>query len=101
MSLSPRCEKLRATMVTDPAICTQRLKYMTESYMQTEGQTDEMRRAKALKHILENMDIRIDECDLFAGDFTSKSRGGAINPELNGQWLLDELDTLSTRAFDK
>ena len=101
MALSPRCEKLRSTMVTDPAVCTQRLKYMTESYMQTEGQTDEMRRAKALKHILENMDIRIDECDLFAGDFTSKSRGGAINPELNGQWLLDELDTLSTRAFDK
>ena len=45
MSLSPRCQALRDTMVTDPAICTQRLRYMTESYMETEGQSPEMRRA--------------------------------------------------------
>lgn len=101
MALSPRCQALRQTMVTDPAICTQRLKYMTESYQQTEGKSAEMRRALALKHILENMDIRIDPGELFAGNFTSKSRGGAINPELSGQWLLDELDTLSTRPFDR
>lgn len=101
MSLSPRCQALRQQMVTDPAICTQRLRYMTESYMETEGQSPEIRRAKALRHILTHMDIRIDDGELFAGNFTSKSRGGAINPELSGQWLLDELDTLSTRPFDK
>ncbi|MGN1413979.1 MAG: glycyl radical protein [Anaerovoracaceae bacterium] len=101
MPLSERCRILREKMVTDPAICTQRLKYMTESYQQTEGESNVMRRAKALAHILENMEIRIDEGELFAGNFTSKSRGGAIAPELKGQWLLDELDTLSTRPFDR
>lgn len=60
-----------------------------------------MRRAKALAYILEHMTVRIDEDELFVGNFTSKIRGGAIAPELKGQWLLDELDTLSTRPFDR
>lgn len=47
------------------------------------------------------MTVRIDEDELFVGNFTSKIRGGAIAPELKGQWLLDELDTLSTRPFDR
>lgn len=101
MALTPRVEKIRNMMVCDPAICTERLKYMTESYMATEGMPNTLRRAKALEHILSNMTVRIDEGELFAGNFTSKARGGAVIPELKGQWLLDEFDTLSTRAFDK
>ena len=88
-------------MVTTPAICVERLRYMTESYQQTEGESNLMRRAKALAYILSHMTVRIDEGELFVGNFTSKIRGGAIAPELKGQWLLDELDTLSTRPFDR
>ena len=101
MALTARAQKLRDRMVTTPAICVERLRYMTESYRQTEGETDRMRRAKALAYILEHMTVRIDEDELFVGNFTSKIRGGAIAPELKGQWLLDELDTLSTRPFDR
>lgn len=101
MALTARAQKLRNQMVTTPAICVERLRYMTESYQQTEGESNLMRRAKALAYILSHMTVRIDEGELFVGNFTSKIRGGAIAPELKGQWLLDELDTLSTRPFDR
>lgn len=101
MALTARAQKLRDQMVTTPAICVERLRYMTESYQQTEGESNLMRRAKALAYILSHMTVRIDEGELFVGNFTSKIRGGAIAPELKGQWLLDELDTLSTRPFDR
>lgn len=40
MALTARAQKLRDRMVTTPAICVERLRYMTESYRQTEGETD-------------------------------------------------------------
>jgi len=101
MALTARVQKLRQQMVDNPAICVERLKYMTESYRETESLPNVLRRALALEHILTHMTVRIDEGELFAGNFTSKARGGAVIPELKGQWLLDELDTLSTRPFDK
>ena len=51
--------------------------------------------------MLENMSIRIDEGELFVGNFTSKVRGGAVLPEIKGQWILNERDTLTTRPFDR
>ena len=101
MSLTPRVKKIRDAMVQNPAICVERLKYMTDSYMTTEGMPNTLRRAYALDNILCNMTVRIDEGELFAGNFTSKIRGGGIIPELKGQWILDEFDTLSTRPFDR
>jgi len=101
MMLTDRVKRLRDKMVTTPAICVERALYMTESYKQTENESNVMRRAKAISHILNSMTIRIDEEELFVGNFTSKVRGGAVIPELKGQWLLDEFDTLSTRPFDR
>ncbi|MGN1413878.1 MAG: glycyl radical protein [Anaerovoracaceae bacterium] len=101
MSLTERAKKLRAKKICTPAICVERLMYMTESYMQTECEPEIIRRAKALDNILQNMSIRIDEGELFVGNFTSKDRAGAIIPEIKGQWVLDEKDTLSTRPFDR
>lgn len=101
MALTEKIQKMRDQMVVPPAICVERAKYMTESYKMTEGESKWMRRAKALSHIYRNMTIRIDEGDLFVGNFTSKIRGGAVAPEMKAQWLLDEFDTLSTRPFDR
>lgn len=101
MSLTPRAARMRAKMVTTPAICVERLKYMTQSYRETECQPELIRRAKALARVLENMSIRIDEGELFVGNFTSKVRGGAVLPEIKGQWILNERDTLTTRPFDR
>ena len=48
MALTARAQKLRNQMVTTPAICVERLRYMTESYQQTEGESNLMQRARAL-----------------------------------------------------
>ena len=44
-----------------PEIGVERARLVTESYKQTEGEPYIIRRAKALKYILENMTIFIDE----------------------------------------
>ena len=99
MSLTTRAQKLRERMVTTPAICVERLRYMTESYQKTEGETNLMRRAKALAYILEHMTIRIDEGELFVRQFHQQGSGWSDCTGTKGQWLLDELDTLSTRPL--
>ncbi|WP_371379389.1 formate C-acetyltransferase/glycerol dehydratase family glycyl radical enzyme [Sporomusa aerivorans] len=101
MKTTEKIKKLREKMVTTPQICVERAYFMTESYKETEGQPNVIRRAKALKKILEKMSIRIDECELLAGWPTSKIRGGALMPEIQWQWILEEMDTFSTRAWDK
>lgn len=100
MSLSARNEKYRNKMLEMPSICVERAQYMTESYRKTEALPDVMRRAEALTHIFKNMTIRVNPDELLAGDFTSKVRGGAVIPEINGGWILDELDSLQTRKWD-
>ena len=44
-----------------PSICIDRAKLLTQSYQQSEGAPYVLRRALALKHVLENMCIFIDE----------------------------------------
>ncbi|WP_371379481.1 pyruvate formate lyase family protein [Sporomusa aerivorans] len=101
MAINSRVKKLRDKMLTIPEICTERGHYMTESYKETENYPDVIRRAKALEKILLNMTIRIEDGELIVGWPTSKIRGGALLPELNSQWILNEIDTVSTRDWDK
>ncbi|MCF0111793.1 MAG: formate C-acetyltransferase, partial [Erysipelotrichaceae bacterium] len=73
----------------------------TESYKETEGQPVIIRRAKALRHILENHVIVIDDDDLLVGNRTVKPRAGVISPEMSPYWILDEIDEFETRPQDK
>ena len=101
MSLTPRVKVLRDRMVETPAICLERGRYMTESYKQTEGQPAVLRRAKALDNILSKMSVRFEGDEILAGWETSKMRGGALLTEVKSLWLLDELDTVQDREFDR
>ena len=100
MGLDSRAEKLRAMLLTTPSVCVERGLYLTQSYRTTEGEPEPIRRAKALRHILSHMSIRIEEGELIVGWLTSKARGGALIPEISSEWILDELDTISTRPWD-
>jgi pyruvate formate-lyase/glycerol dehydratase family glycyl radical enzyme len=53
----------------------QRSRLLTESYKQTEGEPITIRRAKALRHILANMDIYIQDWELIVGNFASTPEG--------------------------
>lgn len=101
MSGQDRVSRLREKMLTPPEICIERGYIMTESYEETEGQPAVMRRAKALKKILEEMSIGIDEGELIVGRTTSKQRGGALVPEVTWEWYLEEIESLSTREWNR
>ncbi len=93
-------KKLRSNMLVRPAICVERAKLITESFQQTEGEPAAIRRGKAFAHLLNHMTVHIYPDELIVGRPTSKVRGGSISPELRCDWILDELDLLSTREID-
>jgi formate C-acetyltransferase len=96
-----RVSKLREKMLTTPEICIERGYLLTESYKETEGNPPIIRRAKALEKILKEMTIGIEDGELIVGKTTSKVRGGALVPEVRGEWYLEEIDTISTRDWDR
>ena len=95
-----RISQLREAMLVQPSVCVERAKLITESYRQTEGEPAPVRRGKAFAHLLRHMTVRIYPRELIVGRPTSKVRGGSISPELQCDWILKELDILSTRDTD-
>ena len=82
-----------------PAICIERAKIVTESYKQSEGMPYIIRRASALKDLLEQMTIFIDEYELVVGNHGSSSRAALIFPEF-GTFSKEELDLMPVRKVD-
>lgn len=68
-------------------ICLERARLTTESYRQTEGEPEVIRRAKALGHVLRNMTIYIRDGELIVGNFASDPSRLPINPELCVEYL--------------
>ena len=95
-----RIRQLRSAMLVQPSVCVERAKLITESYRQTEGEPAPIRRGKAFAHLLRHMTVHIYPQELIVGRPTSKVRGGSISPELQCDWILKELDILSTRQTD-
>ena len=95
-----RIHEMRKKMLVRPSICVERAKLMTESYKNTEGEPAVMRRAKAFAYILDHKSVYIYPGETIVGRPTSKIRGGSISPELQCDWILNELDLLSTRETD-
>lgn len=95
-----RVGKLRAGMLRKPEICVERACLWTESYKETESEPSIIRRAKALKHVLKNMTVIIEDGELIVGRTTSKRRGCMIFPEVQWEWFIEEKDLLSTREWD-
>ena len=80
-----------------PSICIERAKIVTESYKKTEGLPYIIRRAQALKDMLENMTIFIDEEELIVGNHGSRARAALIFPEF-GLFTSKELDLMRVTA---
>lgn len=101
MAATERVARLRERMLVTPAICVERAYYMTKSYQRTENLPIVLRRAHALANILDHMTVRIEEGELLAGWQTSKERGGALLIEMRNDWIMEELDTVQDREWDK
>jgi len=98
-----RIERLRQRVLKSvPEVCAQRAVLATEAYAATEGEPAVIRRAKTLRHILENITVSILEDELIIGQFAEQYRGAPVFPEMGTSWLEDELDSvLETRSQDR
>ncbi|MEI6100506.1 MAG: formate C-acetyltransferase/glycerol dehydratase family glycyl radical enzyme [Eubacteriales bacterium] len=85
----------------EPSVCMERAVLYTESLKETEGMPAGIRRALALKHILENQTVHISRKELIVGNQTGKLNATPIFPEYGLKWLLDEAPTLNQRKLDK
>ena len=83
-----------------PEIESARGKLVTESYKATEGLPIIKRRSAAFAHILRHIPIVIRDNELVVGSATVAPRGCQVFPEYSYEWLLSELDTVSTRSAD-
>ena len=98
---SSRIQKLIDNLYENmPEIESARGKLVTESYKATENLPIIKRRSAAFAHILKNIPIVIREGELIVGSATVAPRGCQVFPEYSYEWLLSELDTVSTRAAD-
>ena len=98
---SPRIQRLIDNLYQNmPEIESARGKLVTESYKATENLPIIKRRSAAFAHILENLPIVIRDEELIVGSATIAPRGCQVFPEYSYEWLLSELDTVSTRAAD-
>ncbi|GAB4345467.1 MAG: formate C-acetyltransferase/glycerol dehydratase family glycyl radical enzyme [Candidatus Abyssubacteria bacterium] len=69
------------------SICIERARYFTESFMQTEGEPQVLRMAKALRHYMEHVTIVLADGDLFAGYQGGKILCSLMYPELASAYL--------------
>jgi pyruvate formate-lyase/glycerol dehydratase family glycyl radical enzyme len=97
----PRLSRLHSELLmSKKEICVQRARYLTE-YMKGPDIWFEpavVRRAKAVAHILKNLDVKIYPDELLAGNLTSKRVGAIIYPEFIGLLIWPELDNLADRG---
>lgn len=92
--LQQRMEKRTAS------ICSERAVLITESFRKTEGEDYVLRKAKAYKHILENMTIYIEKDSLIFGNQASQNFAAPIFPEFSIKWVIKELDEFDKRTGD-
>jgi pyruvate formate-lyase/glycerol dehydratase family glycyl radical enzyme len=90
----------REVFFATPELCSERARLITESYRETKGMPQVIRKARALEHILDKRTLFVRPGELFVGAISQKSRGCESYPE----YSLDieaELDEVPERAVDR
>ncbi|WKY48052.1 pyruvate formate lyase family protein [Eubacteriaceae bacterium ES3] len=87
---------------TQPEICTERYRLITDFYMENPDIIGIMKRAKNLRNICENIPVRIDDGEVIVGAQSAKYRACALYPENSVDWLIDEVNSrfISSRDID-
>ena len=97
-----RVQKIRETVAHRvPELCLERARLLSEAYQETESAPAVIRRAKSLEKLLRKMSVAIYEDELLVGMATSKRVAGPLLPEMQWQWYINEIDTLSQRETEK
>lgn len=97
-----RIERLRKKASEATAsLCPDRGRIITKSYQSTLGEPQVIRRAIALKDILEQGIVRVEEEELIVGNHASKENAAPLFPEFSIDFLVNEIDEFSKRPYDK
>ena len=73
--MSQRIEKLKEGILTRKyRLCVEHARLVTESFKQTDGEPQVLRRAKAFANVLDNITIFIEDGELIVGNVASESQ---------------------------
>ena len=97
-----RITDLKERLLTREArMCIDRAMLVTEAYKKHDAEPVIIKRALALKNILEHIPIYIEDDALIVGSPASKPGGAEVFPELSVHWMVRELDSFETREFNR
>ncbi len=100
-SLTPRMEEFREELLNTPAsIDATRAILTTESYKEHADKPLDIKRAKMVENILENMPIFIEDQTMIVGNQAKVNRAAPIFPEYAIDWVIKELDEFENRDGD-
>ncbi|MFZ7120213.1 MAG: glycyl radical protein [Eubacteriaceae bacterium] len=98
MNVSERINILREkSLNTKPSICAERAVLITEAYKKYKDEPLIIKRAKALRYVLENMTIYIKDEELIVGNQASKPGRVPVFPETQSVWVSEQLNEFEKR----
>ncbi len=101
MSRTERLRERHFSLISDPELSIERARYVTESYKETEGEPEIIRRAKALQNVLAKITVNIWPDELIVGSYNGKELGGAFYPDANSRLSIEiENDLIWQRQQD-
>jgi formate C-acetyltransferase len=93
--------KLKETFLKHkPSITTHRARAITKIAKENPGLPKAVLRGKCFKYCCETAPLIIQDNELIVGSPTGAPRAGSCSPDIAWRWMLDELDTIGTRAQD-
>lgn len=100
--MNSRISNLKEEMLKEERyLSIEQAKIITKIYKENENDSTILKRAKALKASLEEMEIDVKEDELVVGNRTKQVRAGVVFPEGGMSWLNDEIEDLAIRPQDK
>lgn len=83
-------------------ISAQRALLITEGYKANEAYPIVLKRAKALKHVLSNLDIYTYDHEIIVGNAGAANKACPVFPEFSYNWVIDEMENapFENRPFD-
>ncbi|UCB44090.1 MAG: hypothetical protein JSV77_05505 [Dehalococcoidales bacterium] len=97
--MNPRIAKLREGLQVDKLpISSEKARLLTESFKQTGGQPQIIRRARALANTLDKISIFIDNGELIVGNAAIRPMGLEIDYDY-GIWSQEEIDSIKQEGY--
>ncbi len=89
--VSERIDKIREMYRTvEPTISISRYKLMTEFYLNNPQLNGILKRAKAYRHVCQNLEIDILDHEMIVGSHSPTFRGSAVFPDNGAPWIRRE-----------